>query len=274
MLLANLALWRGESQAAVTYGKDTLARFDAIGDPWGQAQARASLIRSLACLGRIDDSFDLLDRFEVLAGRERAGMLNRLLRAQVLIHVGAPDALAAALHVTGDEGTGMQLAGDAHLALGLALLQAGRVDEALASLQTARGMVETDESGPGVAASAGFALGAVAAGRVDDARELADAAVGRGTYLDQIQHALAGAFARLRAGDPDTVTAFDDVVALSDTTEARLDQAVTRLARAHAWRALGRRDADEAARDAQARLDAIGITAPGWDRLFSLAAGP
>ena len=67
--------------------------------------------------------------------------------------------------------------------------------------------------------------------------------------------------------------AFDQLVAFSDTTEARLDQAVTRLARAHAWRALGRGDADEATRDAQVRLDAIGISATGWDQLFSLAAG-
>jgi class 3 adenylate cyclase/tetratricopeptide (TPR) repeat protein len=274
MLLANLALWSGRSQAAVTYANDTLARFDAIDDRWGQAQARASLIRSLACLGHIDESLDLLDQFEVDAGREQTGMINRLLRAQVLIHVGAPEALAAALHVTGDEGAGMQIFADANLALGLALLQAGRVDEALVSMQTARGIAETDESGPGVAASAGFALGAVAAGRIDEARQLADAGVGRGTYLDQIQHALAGAFARLRAGDPDTVTAFDQVVAFSDSTEARLDQAVTRLARGHAWRALGRGDADEAAGDAKARLDAIGISALGWDRLFSLAVGP
>ena len=272
MLLANLALWRGESQAAVTYAKDTLARFDAIDDQWGQAQARASLIRGLACLGRIDDSLDLLDRTEILPGAEQTGTINRLLRAQVLIHVGAPDALAAALHIVGDDDSG--LISDAHLSLGLALLQAGRVDEALAELRTARQLVETDETGPGVAASAGFALGAVVAGQIDDARALADAAVGRGTYLDQIQHALAGAFARLRAGDTDTIRAFNNVVAVSDATESRLDQAVTRLARAHAWRTLGRADADEATADAQTRLDAIGITADGWDRFFSLAARP
>ena len=50
-------------------------------------------------------------------------------------------------------------------------------------------------------------------------------------------------------------------------------QAVTRLARSHAWRALGRADADGATRDAKARLDAIGITASGWERLFSAASG-
>jgi len=191
----------------------------------------------------------------------------------VLVHIGDPDALAAALHVAGDEDGGAQLVGDAHLALGLAMLQAGRIEEALVELRTAREKADTDETGPGLAASAGLALGAVAAGRIDDARELADAGAGRGTYLDQIQHALAGAFARLRSGDPDTVTAFDALVAFSDATEARLDQAVTRLARAHAWRALRRGDADGAAADAQARLDAIGLTALGWDRLFSLAAG-
>ncbi|HSO96679.1 MAG TPA: adenylate/guanylate cyclase domain-containing protein [Acidimicrobiia bacterium] len=273
MLLANLALWRGDAEAAVTYARDTQARFDAINDQWGQTQARASLIRGLACVGRVGDSLDLLDRSDLDTGSDAAPLINHLIRAQVLIHIGDPDALAAALHVVGDEDGGAQLIGDAHLALGLALLQAGRVDEAVVQLRQAREQAAHDESGPGVAASAAFSLGAVVAGHVDDARALADTAAGRGTYLDQIQHGLASAFARLRADDPATVGAFDAVVAFADRTQSRLDQAVTRLARAHAWRALDHRDADDAAHEAQAHLDAIGITAAGWDRCFSLAAG-
>jgi class 3 adenylate cyclase/tetratricopeptide (TPR) repeat protein len=273
MLLANLSLWRGQSQAAVAYSRDTLARFDAVGDPWGQTQARAALIRSLACLGRTDDALDELNRFEGLDRGSQGMVINTLLRAQVLIHMGAPEALPAALHVTADETTGGELVGNIHLALALALLQAGRPTEALPELERAQGLVLNQEAGPGVAASAALALGAVATGRVEDARALADAAVGRGTYLDQLQHALAGAFARLRAGTPDTITAFDEVVAFSDATESRLDQAITRLARARAWRILDHPDADTAAGDARARLDAIGLTASGWDQLFSLAAG-
>ena len=77
----------------------------------------------------------------------------------------------------------------------------------------------------------------------------------------------------MQLGAPDVEAAFDEVVALSDATEARLDQAVTRLARAHGAARLGWPDAEEAMREAQARLETIGVSAPGWSKLFSRAAG-
>jgi hypothetical protein len=84
---------------------------------------------------------------------------------------------------------------------------------------------------------------------------------------------LAAAFVALQRHDPSAADAFDTLVALADETESRLDQAIVRLARAYAWRALRHPDADDAARDAQKRLAAIGTTSPGWARVFSLAAG-
>jgi hypothetical protein len=77
----------------------------------------------------------------------------------------------------------------------------------------------------------------------------------------------------LQIGAADAPDRFDAVVAASDATESRLDQAVTRLARAHAWQALGRADAQTAANDARLRLGAMGNDAAGWARLFSIATG-
>ncbi len=121
--------------------------------------------------------------------------------------------------------------------------------------------------------SAALALAYAAAGRADEALALADASAGRGTYLDQLQHGLAAAFSRLRLGDPDAAAAFDAVVTASDATEARLDQAICRLARACAWQRLGRDDAGAVDDEARSRLEAAGISGAGWARLFSLAAG-
>jgi class 3 adenylate cyclase/tetratricopeptide (TPR) repeat protein len=272
LLLANLALWRGDSQRAVTLAEDTMARFSAIGDQWGQTQARSSLVRALVCLGRVDDGLDLLDA-DVPA--DLGLVWTRLLRAQVLVHLGAPDALAAALHLGGMDQYQQndELAASVRLVLGLALLQDGRVTEALAEFDTAYLDGAAHDTGSRLAITAGLALGCAAGGRAEAARDLADAARGRGTYLDQIQHGLAGAFARLQLGAPDVEAAFDEVVALSDATEARLDQAVTRLARAHGAARLGWPDAEEAMREAQARLETIGVSAPGWSKLFSRAAG-
>jgi len=58
-----------------------------------------------------------------------------------------------------------------------------------------------------------------------------------------------------------------------DTTESRLDQAIVRLARAHAWRAMGRDDAEAAEHEANARLASLGIAARGWVTVFTAATG-
>ena len=122
LLLANLALWSAESDRAAVYARDALARFEAVEDPWGQGQARATLARALACRGRIDDAFDVLERPD----GSRSARVDLVLRAQLLVHIGAPDALAAALHIGFDEGASPELMATGRLALGLALLQDGR----------------------------------------------------------------------------------------------------------------------------------------------------
>ncbi len=76
----------------------------------------------------------------------------------------------------------------------------------------------------------------------------------------------------MQRGDPDAAASFDTVLAGIDSSESRLDQAIARLARAHAWRALGREDTGDAEHEARARLASLGIDASGWVTVFSAAS--
>jgi hypothetical protein len=61
-------------------------------------------------------------------------------------------------------------------------------------------------------------------------------------------------------------------LALADGTESPLDQALARLAHAHALAALDDSEADEVGAEARARLDTLGVPARGWETAFRLAA--
>jgi tetratricopeptide (TPR) repeat protein len=266
MLLGNIALWRGEATSALERARSAVRRFHVLGDPWAIGQATGIELRALAAVGEVEEAIDRLDRGEAIG---MAGLPLNALRAQVLVHIGDPEALPAALHLRGAEGISEQIvANDTLRTLGLAMLQAGRVDEALAQMERLEG-----PGGPSAHAdAAALALALAADGRGDEIAEPKANEIDEGTYLDRLQICLGLAFGHLQSGSADVVGAFDAVVADADSTESRLDQALVRLARAHAWRALGREDADAATHDAEARLHTMGTTAPGWDRVFSLAS--
>ena len=145
--------------------------------------------------------------------------------------------------------------------------------EAIAELEDARPTV-AEHAGPGSANNAALAWAYAVAGRTHDARARPrTTGIDRGTYLDQFTCALAGAFARVQADEPDAADAFDAAMAQIDATEARLDQAIVRVARAHGLAALGHPDAAAARRDADVRLAALELGMPGWERACRLAAG-
>src|SRR5581483_11812881 len=127
-------------------------------------------------LGAIEHDFDgslMLD----------AAKLSSLVRAQVLVHSGAADALAAALHVSRPDDR-FTLSHEFRMVLALALVQHGRTDEAIGELEDAR-VDLAENAGPGSANNAALAVAYAVAGRTDDARKAAEAGFGRGTYLDQ-----------------------------------------------------------------------------------------
>jgi tetratricopeptide (TPR) repeat protein len=275
VLLGNVTLWSGRPVAALEHARDAVARFTDIGDRWGETQGRVVLVRSLAAAGRIDEALAELDD----GGEHRpdnalmtAAGVRSLVRAQVLVHIGDREALPAALHIGANvEGS---LNTELRMMLGMSSIQAGRVEEGIAELEAARGTVADPDAGPGAAIRTALSLAYAAAGRSAEARALADAGGDTGTYLDRQGCALASAFAQLQSNDGDgAVAALDAALTVVDDTEARLDQAIVRVARARAFTALGRPDAEEAEADAAAALAALGHDLWGWDRLFSLAAG-
>ena len=270
VLLANIGLWSGRPQTAVGRARDAVARFAAIGDSWGGDQARAALVRSLGASGRVEDALHEIELGQV-SGAGSNDALNDLVRAQLLVHVGDHEALASALHL-GARDDYYTLDTERRLVLGLALLQAGRHAEAVAELEAARSHLGDPGAGAGTAVAAALGLAYVAAGRAADAQELAEAGAGRGTYLDRLQGATAGAFAQLQLGAAGAAGTFDALVAQADATESKLDQAIARLARARAWRALDRPDAETAEADARGRCRSVGVDLGGWDAVFTRAA--
>jgi tetratricopeptide (TPR) repeat protein len=265
MLLGNIALWRGQAAVALERARKAVGRFHTLGDPWAIGQATGIELRAQAAAGEVEAAMDRINSDEATG---MAGLPLHVLRAHMLVHVGDPEALPVALHLAGAEGiTDQSFGTDAPRALGLALLQAGRADEAVAHLN------QLDRDGKaGYADAAALALALVAAGQTDEVRELAERVLDNGTYLDRLQLALADAFVKLQCNDPDAADAFDAIVATADATESRLDQAIVHLARSEAWRALERSDADDAEREANTRIEAIGTPLTGWRTVFSVAA--
>ncbi|MEX2268618.1 MAG: adenylate/guanylate cyclase domain-containing protein [Acidimicrobiia bacterium] len=274
VLLGNVSLWTGRPVAALEHARGAVARFRDIGDHWGETQGRVVLVRSLAAAGRIDEALAELEGGNNNADPTfvTADGIRSLVRTQVLVHIGDNEALPSALHISAlGEG---QLNTEMRMMLGMASIQAGRLDEGIAELEAARRAIPDPDAGPGAALRTALALGLAAAGRTADARALADAGIEAGTYLDRQGCELAAAFTRLQAGDTDgAVAAFDAALARIDATEAKLDQAIVRLARTRAFAALGRADAADVEAETTAVLAALGHDLPGWDRLFSRAAG-
>ncbi|MDQ1519791.1 MAG: hypothetical protein QOI55_864, partial [Actinomycetota bacterium] len=69
VLLANVALWRGNGEECVKRGREALAMFRTISDPWGEVQAAAPTARALASLGRFSEYKQLLSELDAAANR-------------------------------------------------------------------------------------------------------------------------------------------------------------------------------------------------------------
>ena len=81
----------------------------------------------------------------------------------------------------------------------------------------------------------------------------------------------ADAFARTQCDAPDAREPADAAYALAVGTDAPLEHAIAALARARVLAALGTEDAENAEEDATVQLEALGLTADGWLRIYDLA---
>ncbi|HEX7167646.1 MAG TPA: hypothetical protein VF230_11765, partial [Acidimicrobiales bacterium] len=276
MLRSSTRLWRGFTEESVRLATEARDEFQAIGDSTGELRAIASLSRAQIHSGRIAEADDLLRAARQMAEREldpAARSLGALIAIGTAIQVGdVRRALDLVNNVDDDPDAAAVQNPDQTVYVGLALLQLGRPEEAVARLQTAfAGAV-----GPGLRANAGssLAFALAVAGRADEAIAQADAmeeAEG-GTYLDRIMRRYARGFALLRRDGAAAIDELDRAVQAADATGDRLSQALSRLARARALESRWHPQAGPALQEAHARLTSIGLHHSAWDDVFRRAA--
>ena len=276
VLLAQVAMWTGRPARAIDRGRDAQHRFDAIGDAWGALQSCIPQTRALACLGRIDEADAVLETMQATTATiadELTSSLPALVSAAIGGHIGdVPRGLAITEAVVDEHLRGAAVE-ERLTTQGVALLQAGRAQEARAALEEA---FEHASSESARAASGGIlAMARAATGDAEEAFALTEelTATEVGSYLDRLQAWMARGLIGAQLGRAtDTRAAVDRAVELADATESPLDQALARLARAHALEELANADAEPTRRDAQERLARLGYDADGWAMAFRMTA--
>lgn len=165
---------------------------------------------------------------------------------------------------------------DLEVSLGMAQLQLGQADEAVAALEAVWQHEQQAATRPmSLYLASSLALAYAAVGRTEDALEQARVALARGTgtYLDVRTALLARAFAFCRQGDRAAMeAAFAQALVNIDGTDSRLSQAIVRLAHAIGAEACDSPEAASLHTEAEAALTALGARPTGWERAFRLAA--
>ncbi len=276
VLLANVAMWTGRPAVAIDRSLEARRLFQEIGDQWGEVMSIAPAARALGALGRLDEAEALHD--EVASFTDELGdpslvAIPAVVAGALASHVGDAERARSEYQTGLDAWNDEQSIGTQEQRVGMsrALLQCGNVAEALSHLDVPR-----DDSDALLVASGGVeALVLAAAGQPDRAVAITDRAnaVPIGSYLDHLEAWIARGLACAQLGDDACAReACATALALADGTESPLDQALARLAHAHALRVLGDPEAETVGTEARARLDALGLPATGWETAFRLAA--
>ena len=275
LLMATTSLWLGRTDEAVEMSVGARERFAEIRDSTGELRSVATQARSLLAAGRIKQARDLLTTVSAMTQREvdaDGRTLGALITAGMAVQLGETSTVFSLGELL--ESTAPALGNlDLQVPRGIALLQLGRPAQAQAILRQAHAASTT----PGSRHASGAALALAEAAAGDPAAALAVADdlehVPQGTYLDRIGVAFGKGFALLHLGRrEESLATFDAAVATADATGDRLNQALTRLARARALEAMGDPAADAAKADADDRLAALGLPDTEWDGVFRRAA--
>ena len=280
LLSAGVALWSGRAPAAVSFAREAHTLFHAIGDHFGQAQSLASLGRCLVAAGQIDEGMALLQTAyedgmaDSLADEDRFTLVAGLAGAAVAI--GEPSIALEALDRVRDPDDDRLGLGSVErvVANGLALLQAGRVTEAVGELRaSAEGAADV---APSAYAQSALALALAAAGEHDEVLALAAEVEqgGHSTYLDRLTAGMAAGLVLARDGDEAAIIELGALVELVDPLQDEVAKALARLAEAAAHELLGLPSADEASHVATARFAALGLTGDGWRTAIDLVLQP
>ena len=203
VLMANISLWSGDPATALERATEARATFQELGDAWGELQSIGPATLALNALLRTTEAKQLADDADDVAQRVPDGSMRQLaivLRVAASVHSGDSEAYRIAQRLV----DGMQkvderfLSDEQHTLWGIAQLQHGEVDSALATLRKARD--NTLNQGPRAAADVALAAALVAAGEPAEALEVcAEAEELAVTFVDKYRVDVARAF---RAAPP------------------------------------------------------------------------
>jgi tetratricopeptide (TPR) repeat protein len=276
VLLANVRLWSGRMNESIGYGEDAVALFQEISDRWGEVMATGAVVRALAELGREAEYADTLAHYRTISREmpdEGMRTFPEVMEALVDLQQGRPDPALAILERLdfGADDSGQLGSADGCAALGLARLQLGMVEEAIAVLAT--GFASAKEDGPAMAIGSRLALAYAAAQRPDDAAAVLADLERRtgGSFSDRMFVLWADAFVRTQRNASDAREPADAAYELALRTDAPLEHAIAGLARAKVLAALGTDDATDATEESSLQLDALDLTCDGWLRILDLA---
>jgi tetratricopeptide (TPR) repeat protein len=275
VLGAGVRVWTGQPAAALPLAEEAAAVFRRINDRYGQAQALATLGRTLVMVGRTTDGFRALEAAPMSLGGTADDPLRMLVRgaeAATALQLGDARRAGVALGPIDLASLDPLFIGDADrlVVAGLQRLQSGAVEEAVELAEIAC------EPNEGVEASAYarsvLALALAALGEQSRVLGLAAEVEGltRATYLDRLYAGMAVALVRARGGDDGAIGALASLVDAADATTDRVAQAVARVARAGGLARLDHPGAAAAAADADDHFADLGVDGAGWRRVVDL----
>jgi len=273
VLLANVALWTGRTRECIERGNQAIALFQEIGDRWGECMATGSVVRAHAELGEDKEHDAALERFRYVSSQmpdEGMQSFPDIIEACVELQRGNPEKAQGALRPIGDADPNELGGADLVSAVGLTQLQLGDYATAIESMTGP--LAAAADDGPRQMLGSRLALAYAVAHRPHDACEVLDDLRTRsgGSYSDRMFALWAEGFVQLQLGDFDSARgSIDAAYAIAAATDARLEHAIAALARAYVGTALGDDNAEELRDDARRQLDALGLTADGWSRVFT-----
>jgi class 3 adenylate cyclase/tetratricopeptide (TPR) repeat protein len=270
-LLASLRLWAGRTDEALQLATEARNGFSTLGDRFGQAQAMAPLSRALVGHGHVGDAMRAVEECSAMAAHFGLEGFAATIDACAAYHAGLADrAVREGRHALEQIGAESGMGFDARVALGIGLLQVGRVEEALLELERAADLQPDSPHARGA-----LALAVTAAGNPLDGVRLAEpvAIDPAATYLDRIVAASAAGLAHARLGDLGSArSALDTAVSLADASDDLVARALARWARAEGLTALTAPDASDATQAAEAASALVEGGVAGWARAFGTVA--
>ncbi len=269
--LGTAALWSGRVDDALGHAESAMTNFPEGADTVGVVQAQATRGRALVRRGRVGLGFQLLEN---ALEDQPFGPPSEILRtslAAAAVGVGDPERAERQIAGFEDDDPDVLGAAERRVSAGLARLQVGDVDGALAAVELLPGPDQDHASRWGWAVTA---LVLVAADRpIDDLVDAVEAS-GRSTYSDRVVARVAVAAAAARAGDAAAAeVALERARAVVPTGGDQVSPAIVAVAAAAVAEALGSTDAAEREAEARSALARIGVPESGWWVALRAATG-